>query len=143
MQLAQNNKKKELDPLAASFNISIAGMDVQNQRLKVIAQNIANIDVTAKTPEGEPYRRKVIFFQNEYDAKLGTEVVKVANIGRDYSDFTKKYQPSHPAADQDGLVKYPNVNMIVETVDSKEAQKTFEANVLMLLKLQKQTSLKF
>lgn len=123
---------EEVDSLQSSIRISASGMNVQNQRLKVAAQNIANINVTGRIPDENPYRRKIIFFKNEFDPKLKTSIVKVDKIDYDYSDFTKKYQPAHPAADKDGMVKYPNVNILVETVDTKEAQRTFEANASAL-----------
>lgn len=120
---------EEADALKSSVRISTSGMNAQNQRLKVAAQNIANINVTGRIPEEDPYRRKVIFFKNEFDPKLKTDIVKVDKISYDYSPFIKKYQPNHPAADEQGMVKYPNVNILVETVDTKEAQRTFEANI--------------
>ena len=117
------------DPLEASIKISSSGMQAQSQRLKVVAQNIANSNVTGKTPNENPYRRKIIFFKNVYDPKLDAKVLKFDSIKEDQSDFTLKYEPNHPAADNNGMVKYPNVNIIIETVDSKEAQRTFDANV--------------
>ena len=60
---------------------------------------------------------------------MDAKVLKVDSIKEDQSDFTLKYEPNHPAADNNGMVKYPNVNIIIETVDSKEAQRTFDANV--------------
>ena len=117
------------DSLEASIKISSSGMQAQSQRLKVISQNIANSNVTGKTPNENPYRRKIIFFKNVYDQKLDTKILKVNSIQEDQSEFTLKYEPNHPAADNRGMVKYPNVNIIIETVDSKEAQRTFDANV--------------
>ena len=120
------------DPLSASIKISAAGMQAQSHRLKVIAQNIANINVTGKTPSEDPYRRQIIFFKNEFDAKLNTKILKVDSIREDKSPFILKYEPNHPSADENGMVKYPNVNLIIETVDSKEAKRTFDANVSAL-----------
>ena len=120
---------EERDSLTASSNIAMSGMQAQSKRLKVIAQNIANADVTGSNAEQDPYRRKVIFFKNEFDPKLQVEVVKVEKIDHDYSEFIIKYMPYHPSADQNGYVKFPNVNMIVEIADAKEAQRSFEANV--------------
>ena len=117
------------DSLEASIKISSSGMQAQSQRLKVISQNIANSNVTGKTPNKNPYRRRIIFFQNVYDPKIDTKILKVSSIQEDQSEFTLKYEPNHPAADNRGMVKYPNVNIIIETVDSKEAQRTFDANV--------------
>jgi flagellar basal-body rod protein FlgC len=123
------NEKIISDPLEASIKISSSGMQAQSQRLKVVAQNIANSNVTSKTPNENPYRRKIIFFKNVYNAKLDTKILKVDSVKEDQSEFTLKYEPNHPAADNRGMVKYPNVNIIIETVDSKEAQRTFDANV--------------
>jgi len=122
-------EKIAADSLEASIKISSSGMQAQSQRLKVISQNIANSNVTGKTPDENPYRRKIIFFKNVYDPKLDTKILKVNSIQEDQSEFTLKYEPNHPAADNRGMVKYPNVNIIIETVDSKEAQRTFDANV--------------
>lgn len=117
------------DPLNTATKVSAAGMQAQNHRLKVIAQNIANANVTGKTPNEDPYRRQIIFFKNEFDTKLNAKILKVASVREDKSPFTLKYEPSHPSADKNGMVKYPNVNLIIETVDSKEAKRTFDANV--------------
>jgi flagellar basal-body rod protein FlgC len=117
------------DSLEASIKISSSGMQAQSQRLKVISQNIANSNVTGKNPNENPYRRRIIFFKNVYDPKIDTKILKVSSIQEDQSEFTLKYEPNHPAADSSGMVKYPNVNIIIETVDSKEAQRTFDANV--------------
>jgi len=103
-------------------------MQAQSERLKVIAQNIANAEVTGRTPEEEPYRRKIIFFRNSYDEKAGTVLLKADNITNDLSEFERRYLPEHPAADSSGLVKHPNVNKILEIADAKEAQSSFEAN---------------
>ncbi len=121
-------KTYESDPLLAASRISVSGMQAQSERLKVISQNIANQDVTGKDQGSDPYRRKIIFFKNEYDPKQGAELVKIDKVSKDYSDFVLKYQPYHPAANAKGYVKYPNVNVIVETVDSKESQRSFDAN---------------
>lgn len=112
-----------------SLQIAAAGMKAQSDRLRVVAENIANADSTATTPGGEPYRRKTITFQNVLDKQLGVETVKVVKRGVDKSDFNRKYEPYHPAADAQGYVLYPNVNPIVETVDMKEARRAYEANL--------------
>lgn len=122
-------EKIAADSLEASIKISSSGMRAQSQRLKVISQNVANSNFTGKTNNENPYRRKIIFFKNVYDQKLDAKILKVNSIQEDRSEFKLKYEPNHPAADNRGMVKYPNVNIIIETVDSKEAQRTFDANV--------------
>ncbi|MCW2246495.1 flagellar basal-body rod protein FlgC [Azospirillum fermentarium] len=115
--------------LYKSMAASAAGMKAQGARLKVISENLANANTTAETPGDLPYRRKTITFANELDRKLGVETVKVAKIGVDKSDFERRYDPSHPSADADGYVLLPNVSTLVEAMDMREAQRTYEANL--------------
>lgn len=115
--------------LIDSLLISGAGMKAQSERLRVVAENIANADSTGRTPEEDPYRRKVVTFQNVLNRELGMETVKVDRVTQDPSDFVMRYQPWHPAANGEGYVKYPNVNSIIEVVDMKEAQRAYEANL--------------
>jgi flagellar basal-body rod protein FlgC len=112
-----------------SLKISAAGLKVQGARLRVIAENLANADSVTEAPGGDPYRRKTISFKNELDRKLGLEMVEVARVSEDRSDFRLKYEPGHPAADAKGYVKLPNVNTLVEMTDMREAQRSYEANL--------------
>jgi len=112
--------------------ISGAGMRVQGERLRVIAENLANVDSVGETPGADPYRRKVITFKNQLDREMGFDRVKVSKIGTDPSDFRKKYEPGNPAADQDGYVSLPNVNSLVEMTDMREAQRSYEANLKVI-----------
>lgn len=116
-------------PLSDTLHIAAAGMKAQDDRLRVIAENIANADATSQIPGGDPYRRKTVTFQNVLNKELGIETVKVVRRGVDPSDFNRKYDPSHPAADAEGYVLYPNVNTIVEMMDMQEARRTYEANL--------------
>jgi len=116
-------------PVNDSLQIAEAGMRVQRERMRIIAENIANAESTASKPGGEPYRRKTITFQNVLDKQLGIETVKVGKIGVDKSPFEKKYDPSHPAADAQGYVLYPNVNTVVELTDMRDARFATEANI--------------
>jgi len=115
-----------------AMQVSSAGMKVQGDRLRVISQNIANADTAANTPNAEPYKRKSVIFKNEMDRASGVEKVKVERIVEDDSDFKLKFQPSHPGADQNGYIRLPNVNTLVETMDMREAQRSYEANLGMV-----------
>lgn len=126
------NLSYAMDDLQASQRISAQGMLAQNQRLKIISQNIANASSTSASPDKEPYRRKMPVLKNKYDPNLKADVVKLDKIVRDKSDFQLRYEPQHPAADQNGYVRYPNVQIPLETVDAKEAQRTYEANMSAL-----------
>lgn len=115
--------------LTDSLLISASGMRAQSGRLRVIAENIANAQSTATTPGGEPYRRKVVFFQNVLDKHMGVEQVKITRRSYDNSEFNRKYDPNHPAADRDGYVLLPNVSTIAEMMDMREARRGYEANL--------------
>lgn len=112
-----------------SLMISAAGMRVQGQRLRVVAENLANADSVSEVPGGDPYRRKTISFKNVLDRELGMETVQVSKVGVDPSDFRMKYDPGNPAADAKGYVKLPNVNSLIEMSDMREAQRSYEANL--------------
>ncbi len=120
------------DTLRASLFVAGAGMRAQGTRLRVISENVANADSTAKQPGGDPYRRKTISFQDQLDKSLNADLVKVREIGVDRSDFNIKFDPSHPAADADGYVKFPNVTKLIEVMDMREAQRSYQANLSVL-----------
>ena len=115
--------------LDKSLNVSAAGMRSQGTRLRVIAENIANANSTAQTPGGEPYRRKLVTFENVLDHAIGVETVRVDSIVADRSSFSRRFEPGHPAADEDGYVLTPNVNSLMEMADMREAQRSYEANL--------------
>ena len=113
--------------------ISAHGMRAQGARVRVISENIANADTTGLTPGADPYRRQTISFKNELDRELGIRLVEVDDIGVDReSQFTLEFSPDHPAANEEGYVKMPNVNMMLEMMDVKEAQRSYEANLGMI-----------
>jgi flagellar basal-body rod protein FlgC len=117
------------DNLQKSMDIAIHGTNLQSERMTVAAENLANESSTSMQPGGEPYRRKIIFAKNNYDRKLGTNVVKVAKYGTDKAPFQRKYDPNHPAADLNGYVLLPNIVRDIERADASEAQRSYEANL--------------
>lgn len=118
--------------LKTSMIISAAGLRAQGQRVKIIAENIANANSTANTPGGDPYRRKVVTFANEFSKALDADLVRVRKVIGDRSDFGLVFDPNHPAAGPDGYYKTPNVNALVEMSDMREAQRSYEANLNMI-----------
>jgi len=118
-----------MDDIIRTMRISGSGMRVQGERLRVIAQNIANANSLPQDPNENPYRRKIMTFRNEFDRATGLDVVKVHRVRPDMSEFGKRYEPSHPAADADGYVLTPNVNTLIEITDMREAQRSYEANL--------------
>ena len=120
-------------PIFDAMAISASGMQTQGTRLRVISENIANAGTTGDTPGADPYQRQTISFKNELDRELGIRKVKVDSIDVDgKSDFQLRYEPDHPAADETGYVKYPNVSTLIEVMDSREAQRSYEANLGMI-----------
>ncbi len=115
--------------LKDAMAISAMGMKAQGQRMRVVSENLANADTAPGTPNEEPYRRKVVTFKNTLDKELGVDTVSVDRIKKDSSDFRMKYDPHHPAADANGNVRLPNVNPLIEMMDMREAQRSYEANV--------------
>jgi flagellar basal-body rod protein FlgC len=113
----------------SSLKIAATGLHAQNARMRVIAENLANADSAGKAPGDEPYRRRIPTFQAIMDSDAGGEVVKVGKIALDMTDFQERYEPGHPAADKNGYVKYPNVDPLIEAMDMREAQRTYEANL--------------
>jgi len=114
------------------LDVSGSGMRAQAERMRVIAENLANADSTAKQPGGEPYRRKIITFRNEVDRQSGIETVEVDRVVGDKRPFNRRFEPGHPAADGNGYVLTPNVNSLIEMVDMREAQRSYEANISMI-----------
>lgn len=113
----------------ASLRIAASGLHAQSARMRIIAENLANADSAGKTPSEDPYRRRIPTFQAVMDSDIGGEVVKVGKVALDMGDFESRYEPGHPAADAMGYVKYPNVDPLVEAMDMREAQRTYEANL--------------
>jgi flagellar basal-body rod protein FlgC len=114
------------------LDISGSGMQAQAERLRVIAENLANADSTAQEAGGAPYRRKIITFRQELDRAAGISTVEVDRVIGDRRPFNRRFEPGHPAADGDGYVLMPNVNSLIEMVDMREAQRSYEANVSMI-----------
>jgi flagellar basal-body rod protein FlgC len=112
-----------------SIALAASGLRAQAGRMRVIAENIANADSTAQAPGAEPYRRRVPTFRSEIDRALNARLVTLGQVRPDRSEFRSKYEPGHPAADANGNVKYPNVNPLVEMMDMREAQRSYEANL--------------
>lgn len=115
--------------MSKAMMISASGMKAQNIRMRIIAENLANEDSVAAGPGQDPYRRKTLTFANVLDRKMGIKKIEVKKILYDQSDFGMRYDPGHPAADDIGYVKTTNVNGLVEIMDMKQAQRTYESNL--------------
>ncbi len=114
------------------LGISASGMTVQAARLRIVAENIANAQSLGDTPGGDPYRRKLITFKSFLDQNIGARVVRVDRVFFDTSEFGRKHDPAHPAAGKDGFVKIPNVKPLIEMMDLRESQRSYEANLSVI-----------
>lgn len=127
--------------LFQSFNISASGMTAQQFRADIIAENIANLNTT-RAEDGETYRRKIVQFEERgvstfekylsESKRRGSHIgngVKVTAVGEDtWNDFIMEYDPSHPDADENGYVRYPNVNTVTEMTNLIDATRAYQAN---------------
>lgn len=121
-----------MSEMFSTLNISGYGMRAQSERVRVIAQNIANSDTAPEKAGDKPYTRQQIVFKNELDRWIDEKLVKVKEVKNDTkTEYQKKYLPGHPAADENGYVQMPNVNSLIETMDMREATRSYEANLGM------------
>jgi flagellar basal-body rod protein FlgC len=121
-----------MDTLTTALKIAGSGMSAQSQRLRIVAENIANAQSTASAAGGDPYQRKTINFADVLDRPSGVSFVKVSSIGKDQQPFPTEFDPGNIAADERGYVKLPNVNMLVEMADMREANRSYDANVQVI-----------
>ena len=115
-----------------SLYVAASGLRAQAERMRVIAENLANADSTSPTANGEPYRRKVSTMTTEFDRELGANAVALGKPVADQSEFRMQYDPGNPRADAAGYVRMSNVNALVETMDMREAQRAYESNLQVM-----------
>ena len=120
------------DPLQVTLKIGASGLEAQSKRLRVVSENLANAQSTGRAPGADHYTRKTISFESEVDDAMGANLVKVAGIDRHRSPYRVEHNPGHPAADANGYVKLPNVDVLVEVADMREANRSFEANLQVI-----------
>ena len=118
-----------MDPLISSLKVAASGLGAQSERLRVVSENLANAQSTGNFPGADPYQRKTITFTAELDRLSGAHMVEVSAIAGDKTAYPVEFQPGHEAADELGYVKMPNVNVLVEMADMREANRSYEANL--------------
>jgi len=115
-----------------SMAIAASGMRAQTDRMRTISENIANANSTAQVSGGDPYRRKIATVNSQFDRDLGATMAEPGKPLQDMSEFRKQYDPNNPGADKTGYVKLPNVNSLVEIMDMREAQRSYEADLTVM-----------
>jgi len=121
-----------VDPLQMALKVAASGLEAQSKRARVISENIANAHSTGNAPGANPYTRKTISFEAELNEASNTHFVRVESIDFDNSPYPIKHDPGHPAADANGFVKLPNVNLLIELADMREATRSYEANLQVI-----------
>lgn len=129
------------DPLQVTLVVAASGLEAQSNRVRVVSENMANAQSTAKAPGGDPYTRKTVSFESEVDRLSGANLVKIESVDFDHSPFRLEHDPGHPAADEAGYVKLPNVNLLVEMADMREANRSYEANLQVIKQAREMISL--
>jgi flagellar basal-body rod protein FlgC len=115
-----------------SMTVAASGLKAQSDRMQIIAENIANANSTSAVNGGDPYRRQIATVKSEFDRELGATVVEPGKPVQDMSDFREEYDPGNPSADKAGYIKLPNVNSLVEIMDMREAQRSYEADLTVM-----------
>ena len=118
-----------LDPLQTSLRIAASGLEAQSTRLRIVSENIANAQSVGSSAGADPYARKTVSFESALDRATGAAVVEVKAIGSDQTPFKLERDPGNPAADANGMVKMPNVDVLIELADMREANRSYEANL--------------
>ena len=117
------------DPLQASLRIAASGLEAQSTRLRIVSENIANAQSTGPNAGATPYARKTVSFESVLDRATGANLVEIKEIGTDQTPFKLEHDPGNPAADANGMVKMPNVDVLLELADMREANRSYEANL--------------
>ncbi|MDA8870318.1 flagellar basal body rod protein FlgC [Rhizobiaceae bacterium] len=121
-----------MDSLTAAMKVAGSGLEAQSIRLRTVAQNIANAQSTSDVAGGAPYRRQTVTFAQGLDSATGVSLVDAGRVGTDPSAFRMVHDPGSPAADAKGNVAMPNVDMLVEMADMREANRSYEANLQVM-----------
>jgi flagellar basal-body rod protein FlgC len=120
-----------VSPANAAMAVAASALKAQQARMRIVAENIANADSTAVSPGADPYRKQTPVFQTKV-LPGGVKGVAMTRIDVDQSPFRKEYDPGNPAADAQGFVKMPNIEPLVETLDMREAQRAYDANISVI-----------
>lgn len=119
--------------LYSAIAVSMSGMRAQSAQMSVISQNLANASTAANSPDQEPYARKQITFKAVLDREADVDKVDVKSVTQDTNTpFPIKHMPDHPGADENGFVRMPNVQPLMEMNAMRESQRIFEANLGMI-----------
>ena len=117
---------------STSMSVAASGMRAQTERMKIISENIANANSTSPVKGADPYRRKIATIKPDFNRDLDATLVSAGKPIPDRSDFRSQYDPGNPNADKQGYVKLPNVDSLVEIMDMRAAQRSYEADLSVM-----------
>lgn len=117
------------DALVGAMRVAASGLQAQSTRLRVVTENLANANATGETPGADPYARQLVTFASAVDQASGLSLVTAEKPVASREPFRLERIPGHPAADEQGYVKMPNVSVLTELADMREANRSYEANV--------------
>lgn len=117
-----------MDPLIAASRVSTSALSAHSVRLRTIAENLANSESTGSSPGSDPYTRKLVKYESVLE-KNGSAVLRIRSIDQDAKAFPLELRKGHPAADEKGFVKLPNVDPLVEIADLKDANRAYQASL--------------
>jgi flagellar basal-body rod protein FlgC len=112
-----------------AMRLSAAGLKAEGFRMRIVAENLANAENQTSGANGEPYKRKLVTLKNVLDRSIGLKKIAVDKVQTDKTGFERKYDPGNPTADAQGYVQMPNVKPMIELMDMKQAQRSYEANL--------------
>lgn len=118
-----------MNDFSISLQVAAGGLHAQTARMRIISENLANADSAGRTPDEDPFRRRIPTFNAVFDREMDAYNVQMGRTILDQSAFESRYEPGHPAADASGYVRYPNINPLIELADMREAQRSYEANL--------------
>ena len=119
-------------PLTQAMATAASGMNTQAVRMRIATENLTNASSTASTPGGDPYQRRFMTFEQRVDRATGAHLVQTGRIGADRTPAPTEFEPAHPAADERGYVRMPNISPLIEQADLRGAQLSYEASMSVL-----------
>lgn len=129
-----------MDYLGIASRLVGTSLTAQSVRMKIASENLANFESTGHFPGAEPYTRKLVTFDTNIGHR-GTTTPRVRSIELDSKPFPVELRPGHPAADENGFLKLPNVDPIIEIADLKEAGRSYQANLQTMKQIRELVSM--
>lgn len=129
-----------MDALSSASRMASAALSANSTRVRVVTENLANMESTGSTPGSEPYNRKLVTFESIKGSE-GFSQIKARAFNSEDKTFRIEHRPGHPAADDRGFVKLPNINPLIEIADLKDANRSYQANLQTIRQIRELVSM--